>query len=93
MVYRLTLNGGYLMSKIEFTAEQREMMVNKLQRYFEDELDQDLGQFEAEFLLDFLGKNIGAHFYNQGLHDARAIFEARIETIDEDIYGIEKDIK
>ncbi|MBQ4892108.1 hypothetical protein A9267_19285 [Shewanella sp. UCD-FRSSP16_17] len=80
------------MSKIELTAEQREVMVNKLQRYFEDELDQDLGQFEAEFLLDFLGKNIGAHFYNQGLHDARAIFEARIETIDEDIYGIEKDV-
>ena len=80
------------MSKIEFTAEQREMMVQKLQTYFEDELDQDLGQFDAEFLLDFLGKNIGAHFYNRGLHDARAIFEARIETIDEDIYGIEKDV-
>ncbi|WP_394495927.1 DUF2164 domain-containing protein [Shewanella sp. ENK2] len=80
------------MSKIELTAEQREVMVNKLQRYFEDELDQDLGQFEAEFLLDFLGKNIGAYFYNQGLHDARTIFEARIETIDEDIYGIEKDV-
>ncbi|WP_285163005.1 DUF2164 domain-containing protein [Shewanella goraebulensis] len=81
------------MSKIEFTAEQREMMVHKIQTYFEDELDQDLGQFDAEFLLDFFASNIGAHFYNRGLHDARAIFEARIETIDEDIYGIEKDIK
>ncbi|MCL1047581.1 DUF2164 domain-containing protein [Shewanella sp. 1_MG-2023] len=81
------------MSKIEFTAEQRELMVQKIQTYFEDELDQDLGQFDAEFLLDFFASNIGAHFYNRGLHDARAIFEARIETIDEDIYGIEKDIK
>ncbi|MCL1065238.1 DUF2164 domain-containing protein [Shewanella olleyana] len=81
------------MSKIEFTAQQREMMVQKIQTYFEDELDQDLGQFDAEFLLDFFASNIGAHFYNRGLHDARAIFEARIETIDEDIYGIEKDIK
>ncbi|WP_153913109.1 DUF2164 domain-containing protein [Shewanella sp. TC10] len=81
------------MSKIEFTAEQRELMVQKIQTYFEDELDQDLGQFDAEFLLDFFASNIGAHFYNRGLHDARAIFEARIETIDEDIYGIEKDIR
>ena len=81
------------MSKIEFTAEQRELMVQKIQTYFEDELDQDLGQFDAEFLLDFFASNIGAHFYTRGLHDARAIFEARIETIDEDIYGIEKDIK
>ncbi|MCC4834245.1 DUF2164 domain-containing protein [Shewanella sp. 10N.7] len=74
------------MSKIEFTAEQRELMVQKVQTYFEDELDQDLGQFDAEFLLDFFASNIGAHFYNRGLHDARAIFEARIETIDEEIY-------
>ena len=81
------------MSKIEFTAEQRELMVQKIQTYFEDELDQDLGQFDAEFLLDFFASNIGAHFYNRGLHDTRAIFEARIETIDEDIYGIEKDIR
>ena len=79
------------MSKIEFTSKQREAMVQKLQAYFELELDQELEQFDAEFLLDFFSKDIGAHFYNKGLHDARAIFESRVESIDDEIFAIEKD--
>lgn len=79
------------MSKIEFSIAQRESMVHKLQAYFENELEQELEQFDAEFLLDFFSKNIGAHFYNRGLHDARAIFESRVESIDDEIYAIEKD--
>ena len=79
------------MSRIEFSSEQRTAMVEKLQDYFDSELDQELEQFDAEFLLDFFSKEIGAHFYNQGLHDARAVFESRIETIDDEIYAIEKE--
>lgn len=79
------------MSKIEFSLEQRASMVQKLQSYFEQELDQELEQFDAEFLLDFFSTNIGAHFYNHGLHDARAIFESRIESIDDEIYAHEKE--
>ena len=80
------------MAKIEFSTQQTEAMVEKLQSYFTNELDQELGQFDAEFLLEFISSQMGAHFYNQGLHDARAIFEARVQSIDEDIYAIEKDI-
>ena len=80
------------MSKIEFSIEQRESMVQKLQSYFDRELEQELEQFDAEFLLDFFSKDIGAHFYNRGLHDARAIFESRVELIDDEIYAIEKEI-
>lgn len=78
------------MSKIEFTTKEKESMVEKLQSYFERELEQELGQFDAEFLLDFFSSEMGAYYYNRGLHDARAIFESRIETIDDDIYAIEK---
>lgn len=80
------------MSKIEFSKEQRESMVHKLQTYFDKELEQELEQFDAEFLLDFFSDQIGAYFYNRGLHDARAIFESRIESIDDEIYANEKEI-
>lgn len=80
------------MSKIEFTEEETAVMVSKLQTYFLDELSQEMGQFEAEFLLAFFAKGIGAHYYNRGLQDARAIFESKIESIDEEIYSIEKEI-
>lgn len=80
------------MSKIEFSKEETESMVTKLQTYFNDELNQEIGQFETEFLLDFFSRGIGAYYYNRGLQDARAIFESKIESIDEEIYSIEKEI-
>lgn len=79
------------MSTIDFTNKEKEAMVEKLQAYFEKELDQDLGQFDTEFLLDFVSKELGAYFYNRGLHDARAVLENKLSTIDEDLYAIEKE--
>ncbi|TLU66256.1 DUF2164 domain-containing protein [Thalassotalea litorea] len=78
------------MSEISFTNHEKALMVAKLQSYFENELEQDLEQFDAEFLLDFFSKEIGAYYYNRGLHDARAIFETRVQSIDDDIYAIEQ---
>ena len=79
------------MSNIKFSREELESIVQKLQDYFSNELDQELGQFEAEFLVDFFSKEMGSHYYNLGLLDARAIFESKIETIDEEIFSIQKD--
>jgi uncharacterized protein (DUF2164 family) len=79
------------MSDIEFTSQEKAAMVDKLQAYFEGELEVELGQFDAEFLLDFIAKELGAYYYNRGLHDARAIFEERVQSIDDDIYAIAKE--
>lgn len=81
------------MSTIKFTAQQKESMVQKLQTYLEQELELDIGQFDTEFLLDFVATELGAYYYNRGLHDARAIFEERLNTIDDDIYAIEKETR
>ena len=81
------------MSDIEFTPQEKASMVEKLQSYFDRELDQELGQFDAEFLLDFISKQLGAYYYNRGIHDARAIFEERVRSIDDDIYAIEKETR
>ncbi len=78
------------MSKIEFSKEEKEVIVRKIQLYFREELDQEIGQFDAEFLLDFMSEEIGAYYYNRGLYDARAVLESRMESITDAIYEIEK---
>jgi len=77
-------------SKIEFSKQEKDVIVGKIKLYFREELNQDFGSFDAEFLLDFFAEEIGAYFYNRGLYDARAVLEARLESIDEAIYEIEK---
>ena len=78
------------MSKITFTTEQKNLIVQKIQLYFYDELDQDIGAFDAEFLLDFFSENIGAFYYNQGLLDAETIINKKLDDISDALYEIEK---
>jgi uncharacterized protein (DUF2164 family) len=78
------------MSEIAFSKEEKELIVKKIQSYFQDELNSEIGQFDAQFLLDFFAEEIGGYFYNRGLYDAQAILEQRLDNITEAIYELEK---
>lgn len=78
------------MSKVEFSKEEKEVMTRKIQLYLKNELDQEIGQFDAELLLDFFSEEVRAYYYNRGLYDAQTILERRLESITEAIYEIEK---
>jgi len=78
------------MTKIEFSKPEKELITRKVQKYFSKELDQELGQFDAEFLIDFFAEEVGAYFYNRGLRDAQSIIEAKVADIADALYEIEK---
>jgi len=78
------------MAAIRFSEQQKNEIVEAIQIYFEKELDQDIGQFDAEFLLDFFSEKVGPYYYNQGLNDARAILDDKLDTITESFYELEK---
>ena len=78
------------MSDIEFTEEEKQILVSKIQSYFHAELSEEIGQFDAEFLLDFFNKEIGAYHYNRGLQDARTLMEENAQQIQQTFYEMEK---
>mgnify|MGYP006089734579 FL=1 len=78
------------MVKIEFNEHEKASIVAKIKLYFSEELDQDIAQFDAEFLLDFFNEEVGAYHYNRGLTDAKAILVEKLETITDAFYEIEK---
>jgi len=78
------------MSIIEFSKEEKEILTSRIQLYFSEELEQKLGKFDAEFLLDFFSEEVGAYYYNRGLYDAQTILESKLESITDAIYEIEK---
>ena len=73
------------MAEITFTRDERDIICRKIQLYMREELEQEVGQFDAGFLLDFFAEEIGPYFYNRGLYDAQAILESRLENIAEAI--------
>ncbi|MFK8075067.1 MAG: DUF2164 domain-containing protein [Granulosicoccus sp.] len=75
---------------IKFSKDETEILTRKIQLYFNEELDQDIGQFPAQFLLEFFTEEVGPYFYNRGLTDAQAVLEARVDSITEALYELEK---
>lgn len=78
------------MKEIEFSKEQKERVVSKVKDYFSQELQQDIGGFEAEFLIDFFAKEIGGYFYNRGLFDAQQVFNEKVEDLSYSLQELEK---
>lgn len=76
---------------ITFTSAEKEALVTKIKAYFEKELDQEIGGFDAEFLLDFFSEEIGKQYYNKGLYDGMEALKAKLELIVDDVcYNLEK---
>lgn len=70
--------------------EEKARIAEQLQRYLREELQQEVGAFEAQFLLDFVAERIGAQFYNRGLQDARALLAAQLDALDDALYQLEQ---
>ncbi len=78
------------MSEIEFTAKQKQEMSEAVQTYLMDECQIELGQFDSEFLFDFIVSTFGPAFYNKGVNDAQAVLHRKIQDIDDELYEIEQ---
>ena len=78
------------MTAVKFGTEEKVAITQKLQRYLADELALEIGQFDAEFFLDFISKELGCYFYNRGLYDAQTVLSGRVEEITEAIFALEK---
>ena len=78
------------MSDIKLSTDETERIIGRIKSYFHNELDQELGSFEANFLLEFFAKEVGPHFYNRGLTDAYTVITEKSEEIGYLIQELEK---
>lgn len=78
------------MAGIQFGNEEKALIVGKIQMYFSEELNQSIGRFDAEFLLDFFSAEVGAYFYNRGLYDAQAALAAKLDDLQDAILQMEQ---
>lgn len=78
------------MAIVNLSKQEHETITQKIQHYFKKEMDQEIGQFDAAFLLNFFSEEIGPYFYNSALHDAQAILRRRMDDISNAIDELEK---
>ncbi|MEC7547708.1 MAG: DUF2164 domain-containing protein [Pseudomonadota bacterium] len=55
-------------------------------------LHQELGSFQAEFLIDFFAEEMGGFFYNRGLYDAETLMTEKLADISDSLLMLEKPV-
>ena len=69
------------MNKIQFSKDQKDEIVHKLETHFNEELYQDTGRLEVEFPIGFFAGDAGEKSYNRGLFDAQLLINEKMEVL------------
>ena len=74
----------------QFSAQQRDVLGQAIKALMAERFELEMGSFEAEELLDFLIEKCGPLIYNQAVLDAQALLKERFESIESDLWALEK---
>ena len=75
------------MKTVELTEDRRERLRAHLQRFFNEQFDENLSEFRANELIDLLLRTLGPEVYNQAVQDVRAHFQTRLDDLDGEVYA------
>lgn len=76
-------------TSLELTREERAAAVDSIQRYFEAELEQKIGNLQAGALLGFFLQEIAPSVYNRAVADVQENLQTRIAEIDLEVHADE----
>ena len=68
--------------KIELPKEVRTQAIASIERWFQENADEPIGNIQAAALLNFFVAEIGPSVYNQAIADAMQRLQARIAELD-----------
>jgi len=78
------------MALFTFSKPEKEAISQKIQEYFQEELDQEIGNLQAGLLLNFIAEEVGPFFYNKGVRDSQVALSKRIDELTEAIDALQK---
>ncbi|CAE6957967.1 hypothetical protein ACOMICROBIO_NCLOACGD_04817 [Vibrio sp. B1ASS3] len=78
---------------IKLERAQKEALATAIQDYMQDELEVEIGQFDSEFLIDFITEKLAPIYYNKGIEDAKTVIERRMLKMTDELYEIEQEVQ
>lgn len=70
------------MATIELPEQAQKQAIASLRRYFDEELDHEIGDLKAQLLLEFILKEIGPSVYNAAIADAQTFMRDRVADLE-----------
>jgi uncharacterized protein (DUF2164 family) len=77
------------MISAELSRQQRAAAIASLQRYFEENFSEPIGELPAGLLLNFFLEEIGPVIYNRAVADAQTRMLQRVSDLNGELYADE----
>jgi uncharacterized protein (DUF2164 family) len=71
---------------IKLSDETRKRLISSVRRYFEENMDEAVGDLKATLLLEFFLEELGPSVYNTAIVDAQTHLQARVSDLDGTCY-------
>lgn len=78
---------------LKLTKEQQKLMISDIQSFFLKEREEEISEFAADQVLDFVKKKLAPHFYNVAVLDVRNVVEEQFSSMEDAILTLERPIK
>ncbi|WP_432667405.1 DUF2164 domain-containing protein [Wukongibacter baidiensis] len=69
------------MNKIELSKEHKKNAVEEIKKYFDSERDEQIGDLQAELILDFIIDKVGPQIYNQAISDMQRYMSEKVDDM------------
>lgn len=71
---------------LSLEKNRRTAICTSLKSFYKAEFDENLSDFRAEQLVDFMLNQIGPSQYNQAIQDARKFISEKLDDLDTEFY-------
>ncbi|MDJ0595659.1 MAG: DUF2164 domain-containing protein [Pleurocapsa sp. MO_226.B13] len=71
---------------IKLSKETKQQLIESIKRYFEVEMDEEIGDLKASLFLDFCLQEICPSVYNQAIMDAQSYLNNRVSDLGDTCY-------
>ena len=71
---------------IELSKEARKDAIASIERYFQENMEEKIGNIAAAGLLSFFLEEIGPSIYNRAVADAQERLQARVQDLDFEVH-------
>lgn len=72
--------------RFQLDGDRRRHMVGRIRGFFLDSFDEELSEFRAEQLMEFVLTDLAPAVYNQAVQDCRVFMQSRLDDLDGEVY-------
>jgi uncharacterized protein (DUF2164 family) len=71
---------------IQLPKEVEKQLIVSIKRYFDEYMEDEIGDLKAKLLLDYVVREVGPSIYNQAVADVQAYMQGKVADVENTLY-------